>query len=169
MTTKIVKEGELDEASVIRKLRTTAKDSKTYKVLHYNFASASDAPAASIRHLIPPAKNGRKGMARVTHGPPDQTDLFTYPHRPGHKRTDTSKTAADDMAPKAGTLRTATLDRLRRSTGLTADEVALALDVDRLSIRPRLSELREMGLVEDSGRRAPNASGKTAIVWRAVR
>lgn len=33
---KIFREGELDEASVARKFRVTAKDDKNYKVLHYN-------------------------------------------------------------------------------------------------------------------------------------
>jgi predicted ArsR family transcriptional regulator len=51
---------------------------------------------------------------------------------------------------------------------LSADQVAAAMGETVLSIRPRLSELAKKGLIEDSGRRAVNASGKRAIVWRRV-
>jgi predicted transcriptional regulator len=51
--------------------------------------------------------------------------------------------------------------------GLTAHEIAQALDVDRASIQLRLSELRRKGLVVDSGQRRRNESGKRAIVWLA--
>ena len=96
-------------------------------------------------------------------------DLFSYPHQPGHKRSDTSKAAADDIAPSAGTLRAKVLAVLHfRPGGMTADDCADLLGIDKLSIRPRMSELRELGQVRDSGRRSPNASGKKAIVWVLV-
>ena len=96
-------------------------------------------------------------------------DLFTYPHRPGHRRTDTSMAVADDMAPSARTLRAKVLAVLNfRPGGMTADDCADLLGIDKLSIRPRVSELRELGQVRDSGRRSPNASGKMAIIWVLV-
>ncbi|MEQ8707951.1 MAG: hypothetical protein RIC36_03110 [Rhodospirillales bacterium] len=51
--------------------------------------------------------------------------------------------------------------------GLTADELAARLGMDRWSIQPRTSELRCKGLIRDSGQRRPNATGKLAIVWTA--
>lgn len=50
--------------------------------------------------------------------------------------------------------------------GLTADECASLLDVDRLTVRPRTSELRAESSIIDSGERRPNDSGKMAIVWK---
>lgn len=49
--------------------------------------------------------------------------------------------------------------------GLTADECALALREDKLSIRPRVSELVRDGFLKDSGIRRKNKSGKTAAVF----
>lgn len=59
----------------------------------------------------------------------------------------------------------ATAIRAAGPRGLTADELAQRLDMDRYSIEPRTSELRRKGLIRDSGRRRKNASGKMAIVW----
>jgi predicted ArsR family transcriptional regulator len=49
----------------------------------------------------------------------------------------------------------------------TADEVAAHLAINRLAVRPRLSELRAAGLVYATDQRRPNDSGKRAIVWAA--
>jgi predicted ArsR family transcriptional regulator len=88
-----------------------------------------------------------------------------YPHRVGHKRTDTSASAARSVEASAPRLRQLCLDMLRISGPLTADECASNMGRDKLSIRPRFSELREMGKVVDTGERRRNRSGKSAIVW----
>lgn len=51
--------------------------------------------------------------------------------------------------------------------GLTALETASATGFDRMSIQPRISELRRKGMVAASGMRRRNPSGKTATVWIA--
>lgn len=76
---------------------------------------------------------------------------------------DTSRAALESI--DARKLREQVLDALRRWGHGTADELAAWLDVDRLSIRPRCSELRALGDIADSGRRRRNKSGKAAIVW----
>ncbi|MCG7346604.1 hypothetical protein [Sphingomonas sp. ACRSK] len=96
------------------------------------------------------------------------SDLFTYPHQPGARARDTSRDAADAIAPDAGKLRARALAVVRRSNGLTADEVAGRLGLSILSIRPRLTELSRLGQVRDSGLRRRNASGRPAIVWAPV-
>jgi hypothetical protein len=90
-----------------------------------------------------------------------------YPETPGFKWTDTSKAAADAIAPKLGRLQRLALDAIksRGASGLTADELAEVLGLDRCSIQPRSSELRRKGEIVDSGLRRRNASGKRAIVW----
>ena len=90
-------------------------------------------------------------------------DLFTYPQTAGYKRIGTSSDAAHSI--DARTLRGKVLEELSRAPG-TADELALRLHIDKLSIRPRCSELAALGKVEDSGVRRLNASGKKAVVWR---
>lgn len=88
-----------------------------------------------------------------------------YPETPGWKRRDTSKQAAEEVKPSAETLRNLVYQVLKTKE-LSADEVAAELEIDKLSIRPRLSELSKMDKIEDSGKRTLNSSGKKAIVWR---
>lgn len=92
-----------------------------------------------------------------------------YPEAPGFKWTDTSRAAADAIAPKLGRLQRLALKAIRdrAERGLTADELADVLALDRYSIQPRTSELRRKSLIVDSGLRRRNSSGKAAIVWVA--
>jgi hypothetical protein len=97
----------------------------------------------------------------------DLWDGPDYPDAPGFKWTDTSREAAEALAPKLGRLQRLALDAIRAhgARGLTADELADALSLDRYSIQPRTSELRRKGDIVDSGLRRLNASRKRAIVW----
>jgi predicted ArsR family transcriptional regulator len=64
-------------------------------------------------------------------------------------------------------LRRAVLDVLAaRPAGLTADEIAAALDESVLAVRPRVSELFHAGLIEKTGERRRNQSGLSAHVWK---
>ncbi len=67
------------------------------------------------------------------------------------------------------TLRDAVLALLREGYVLSADHIANVLKRDILSIRPRVSELHTMGLIEKTGGRRQNRSGRTANIWRAKR
>ena len=95
--------------------------------------------------------------------------MGTYPNAPGHRNVETSIAAAMELAPKLGRLQRMAEAAIRNAgpQGLTADELAARLDMDRWSIQPRTSELRCKGLIRDSGLRRPNATGKSAIVWIA--
>ena len=95
-----------------------------------------------------------------------QEDLFTYPHVPGWKARETSRQAAEDMKPKAPTVRNKILGLLTPALALTADEAAEMLGLSILTVRPRFSELALDGKLVDSGHRRRNGSGKSAIVWR---
>lgn len=88
-----------------------------------------------------------------------------YGGLPGWKAPGTARAAAQAMKASAGALRGRVLNALLAApAGLTADECAAALGVDRLAIRPRLSELVTLKLIRDSGRRRANVSGKSAQV-----
>ena len=90
----------------------------------------------------------------------------TYPEHPGAKVAGTSQDAADNMDEIAPTLRDQVLRLVFLSGGITTDEVADRLNVSVLAVRPRFSELRTMGKIEQTGERRINASGMTANVWR---
>lgn len=95
--------------------------------------------------------------------------MNTYPDAPGHRNVDTSIAAAEALAPKLGRLQRMAEQAIRDAgmKGLTADELAARLEMDRWTIQPRTSELRRKGLIRDSGLRRLNATGKQAIVWIA--
>lgn len=93
--------------------------------------------------------------------------LNIYPFEPGYKARDTAIEAARAMKHKAPSLR----DRCYAWIAVcpsTADYVADRLGSTEFSVRPRISELVARGLVEDSGLRRENKSGRMAIVWRIV-
>ncbi|MBD3761469.1 hypothetical protein [Rhizorhabdus sp.] len=92
---------------------------------------------------------------------------MTYPETPGHRFIDTSMEAAAAIAPKCGRLQRMVLGAITEAgaTGITTDEIAMKLNIDRGSVQPRTSELRLMGLIVDSKQRRRNASGVRAIVW----
>lgn len=101
-----------------------------------------------------------------------QPDLFgALSARVAAQWPDTSVAAAEALQDDAPRLRREVLRAISAAgpAGLTADEAAARLRLSPLSTRPRCTELRAAGLIEDSGARRPNASGRRAIVWIAAR
>jgi hypothetical protein len=92
------------------------------------------------------------------------TETLTYPLLPGFANRATSEDAADSIAPRTETLRNKVC-QLLLARPMTADECAEWLGEDKLSIRPRLTELVGLESITDSGKRRRNCSGKKAIVW----
>ena len=92
-----------------------------------------------------------------------------YPHEPGFKtgETETSRQAACAIKPDAFTLRQKCLAALRGAR-MTSDETAELLGIDKLSIRPRFSELLALNQIVATTERRKNASGKSAVVWAAA-
>lgn len=97
-----------------------------------------------------------------------QLDLFGA--LPPHRQTDTSVAAAVAIAPKVPELRARVLAELlqRGRRGATDHELCAALGLIKDTVAPRRTELRDDGLVVDSGRRRRTPSGRSAIVWVAV-
>ncbi len=95
--------------------------------------------------------------------------IENYPDdSPGYQDTDTSIAAAESVTEDAATIRDRCYHMLGLLSigGLTADEVASHLRLSVLTVRPRITELNQQGLIEDTGERRKNSSGRKAIVWR---
>jgi hypothetical protein len=96
--------------------------------------------------------------------------MTRYPNAPGHRNVDTSVEAAVAIAPKLGRLQGLAEEAIRNAGryGLTTEELAARLEMDRWSIQPRTTELLRKGIVRDSGLRRPNVTGRRSIVWIAT-
>lgn len=91
--------------------------------------------------------------------------------RPVARRTDpiTSHQAARLADTTADTNRALALRTLRaHPDGLTDFELAELTGLQQNSVGKRRGELRDAGLVEDTGKRRPSTTGSPAIVWRAT-
>lgn len=83
----------------------------------------------------------------------------------------TSRRAAASIEHVAGTRRQVVYDLIvaAGADGLTDDEGESHLEWKSQQWTPRRHELLRLGLIRDSGRRRRTSSGRTAIVWIAVK
>jgi predicted ArsR family transcriptional regulator len=89
------------------------------------------------------------------------TAVATRKPGPGRRRVARAQSGRTER------LRRVVLDVLAaRAAGLTADEIAAALDESVLAVRPRVCELFHAGLIEKTGERRRNRSGLSAHVWK---
>ena len=86
---------------------------------------------------------------------------------PPHQAAETSREAARQIAGDVNALQRRVLDVLKRfgAFGCTDRELENATGLIGSTLRPRRCELREKGLIRDSGKRRPTPSGRPAIVW----
>lgn len=91
---------------------------------------------------------------------PEHPQPMALAYAPG---SETSEEAAERMAPRAELLRARVLRAyaVAGEAGLTADECALGLDEHVLAIRPRVTELHQLGWLEKTKRRGASVSGRT--------
>jgi len=92
--------------------------------------------------------------------------MSEYPFEPGFKEGDTSREAARATKSRARELRRKTYAFIVANPGLSSDQIAAGLGEHFLSIRPRVTELRQIGLVRNEGR-GRNPSGCSVHLWRA--
>jgi predicted transcriptional regulator len=90
-----------------------------------------------------------------------------YPKKPGYKeKNGTSKQAADAIEPYVSNLHRKILKYLKKRKKTTPEDVAKALNADILSIRPRFSEMKIMGLICKTDLRQLNQKGKSITIWK---
>lgn len=89
-----------------------------------------------------------------------------YPERPGWKgQAETGRNAALTYAAEAKGRRAQVLTAMAEGPG-TAEEIGERIGLHWYLCRPRLSELRNLGYVMDSGSRGHGALGGKVIRWR---
>jgi predicted transcriptional regulator len=94
-------------------------------------------------------------------------ETLTYPDAPGFKVSGPSEQAAVAIAGTASKMREMALAQFAlHPSGTTADEIAKDLNPSVLGVRPRVSELKRTGRIEQTGARRKNESSMTATVWR---
>lgn len=91
-----------------------------------------------------------------------------FPYQPASR---TSQAAATRIRPTAATLRQQVYEFILAcgERGATDEQIAIGLDLNPSSARPRRIELVEAGEVCDSGLTRNTRSGRSAAVWRATR
>lgn len=104
---------------------------------------------------------------RAEHSPkrPRVQRLGRYPYSPGFKDEGTRREAALAYAPKAATRRDQVLAGLGAGPA-TAEEIGERIGLHWYLTRPRLSELKELGLVIKTGERGRGALGGGVNQWR---
>lgn len=93
----------------------------------------------------------------------EDVDIKKMHHRDG---PDTERAAAVQIASRVSGLRRKVLEALANCTqGATGEQLAAIIDEWLYSVKPRLTELQRMGLVQDSGDRLVNSRNRREIVW----
>lgn len=92
---------------------------------------------------------------------------MSFPESPGWKgQSETGREAALAYAEKAKGRRRQVIKGLIDYGPATAEQIAEKIGLHWYLTRPRLAELRAMGLAADSGGRGKGALGGKVIVWR---
>ena len=92
---------------------------------------------------------------------------MTYPLTPGFKgEADTGRNAARAAARAAPDRRTEALNALAVLGEATAEQIVARTGRHWYKTRPRLSEAKALGQVQDTGKRALTGMGGKTIVWR---
>ena len=81
---------------------------------------------------------------------------------------DTSKAAADQARQLALAHKAMVIAALKHGRPYTSEEIAAQIKLDPLQVMKRISDLRGEGLIDDTGHRRENASGRKAAVWKLV-
>ena len=85
----------------------------------------------------------------------------------GYQSTDTSKFAAKSNTELKISIRDQVLKLLTEAdVAMSAEAVSEALGPPQVSVQPRLTELKNAGLIEDSGNRRQTKWGKPSIMWQ---
>lgn len=84
---------------------------------------------------------------------------------PPYSNKTTSREAAFSIAHDTNRLRRLIFELIKKYRGLTCDEVEEKTALRHQTASARITELRDMGFIEDSGKQRKTRSDRNAIVW----
>ena len=95
-------------------------------------------------------------------------DFDKYPHKAGHRGVRTSVESANSINKEISRLKKTILLELEKHypKGLTGSELANKLNRSILTIRPRTTELKLLGLIIDTEKSRKNENGKSEIIYK---
>lgn len=99
------------------------------------------------------------------------SDLPEYPEGAGFRRhSEASKQGARHINPKRPTLCATYYELVLEAgpSGITGDEIAERVDAEVYLVRPRLTDLKELGKIVSKGERREGAHGVGTTVWIAA-
>ena len=97
-----------------------------------------------------------------------QFDFDKYPNKAGHRNIRTSVESAEQINPQLRRLHKIVILELEKvfPKGLTGSELANRVNRNLLTIRPRTTELKLLGLIVDTEKTRKNENGKSEIIYK---
>ena len=86
----------------------------------------------------------------------------------GYQKNDASKEAASFNKNGKITIREQVLELFRERKELTAEQVSQIMNRAEISVKPRITELKNSGLIADSGKKVIGKWGTSITIWRLV-
>jgi predicted ArsR family transcriptional regulator len=92
---------------------------------------------------------------------------MSYPNTAGFKgRVETGRAGAEHANATLGRRRAEALEALKALGEASADQVAEKIGRHWFHVRPRFSEMKALGYVQDTGRRVATGLGGNTVVYR---
>ena len=98
----------------------------------------------------------------------DEFDFDKYPNVAGHRGVRTSIQSAEEINPYISRIKKMIAIELESvfPNGLTGTELALRLKKNILTIRPRTTEMKLLGIIMDTEKTKKNDAGKPEIIYK---
>lgn len=98
----------------------------------------------------------------------DEFDFDKYPNVAGHRGVRTSIQSAEEINPYISRIKKMIAIELESvfPDGLTGTELALKLKKNILTIRPRTTEMKLLGIIMDTEKTKKNDAGKPEIIYK---
>ena len=98
----------------------------------------------------------------------DEFDFDKYPNVAGHRGVRTSIQSAEEINPHISRIKKMIAIELESvfPNGLTGTELALRLKKNILTIRPRTTEMKLLGIIMDTEKTKKNDAGKPEIIYK---
>ena len=98
----------------------------------------------------------------------DEFDFDKYPNVAGHRGVRTSIQSAEEINPYISRIKKMIAIELESvfPDGLTGTELSLRLKKNILTIRPRTTEMKLLGIIMDTEKTKKNDAGKPEIIYK---